>query len=117
MKSFTLTRLLAGAFAISVLACSFSQAQLSMERVVALNKTLQTVKATYNKLTPTQRKMLDGYANVVQFADFWQKHGMSLTDPRFADQVRARLASIQSGCAFGPGRRHSVDCPRVEPGQ
>jgi len=93
MKSFTLTRLLAGAFAISVLACSFSQAQLSMERVVALNKTLQTVKATYNKLTPTQRKMLDGYANVVQFADFWQKHGMSLTDPRFADQVRARLAS------------------------
>lgn len=91
MKSPRSARLLAAAFAISVLFCSFSQAQMTVERVIALNKTLQTVKATYNKLTPKQKKMVDGYAHLVQLANFWEKHGMSLTNPAIAERVRMKM--------------------------
>jgi hypothetical protein len=83
MKSPRFTRLLAGAFAISVLTSSFGWAQMSVEKVNAINKTLQQVKASYNKLDARHQKMLDGYANVVHMADAWQKYGMRLTDPSF----------------------------------
>jgi len=64
MKSSRFTRFLAGAFATSLLASSFGWAQMSVEKVVALDKTLQHVKASYNKLDSRHQKMLDGYANI-----------------------------------------------------
>src|ERR1700730_11669401 len=83
MKSPRCTRFLAGAFATSLLASSFALAQMSVEKVVALDKTLQHVKTAYNKLDSRHQKMLDGYANIVHLADAWHTHGMRFTDPSF----------------------------------
>jgi hypothetical protein len=103
MKSPTLTSLLVGTFATAVLACSFGQAQMSVEKVNALNKTLQAAKSHYNKMTPRTQKMLDGAANIVAFANFWEKHGMSFTDPLFAARVKSSLqASRLAASAAAP---------------
>jgi hypothetical protein len=94
MKSPRFVRLLAGAFSISVLASSFSVAQLSVEKVNAINRTLQNVKAGYSKLDARHQRMLDGTRNMVHFADVWEKYGMRFTDPTFI--AHAKLASRQS---------------------
>jgi len=91
MKSPRFKRLLAGAFAISVLTSSLSWAQLSVEKVNAINKTLQNVKAAAQKLDDRHRKMLDGNANIVHLATIWEKYGMRLTDPTFI--AHAKLAA------------------------
>src|SRR5258708_30109837 len=83
MKSPRFARLFAGALALATFAPLFAGAQLSPEQVAAINKTLQYVKAAYNKLDARHRRMLDGYSNIVHFADAWQKYGMRLTDPSF----------------------------------
>ena len=83
-------RVVTGLFATTVLASSVAAAQLSAERVAATNKTLQHVKASIAKLSPRQRKMLDGYANIEHLANAWQAYGMRLADPSFL--TRARLA-------------------------
>jgi hypothetical protein len=92
MKSPSFTRFLASAFATSLLASSFGSAQMSVEKVVALDKTLQHVKAAYNKLDSRHQKMLDGYANVVHLADAWHTHGMRFTDPSFV--ARAKMGAL-----------------------
>ena len=97
MKLPRFTRLLRGAFALSFLASSVGWAQLSVEKVQAINKTLQTTKVTYNRLDSRHQKMLDGYANIVHLAGVWEKHGMSLADPTFAPH--ARLATQESNLA------------------
>ena len=99
MKSPRFVRLLAGAFAISVLASSLSWAQLSMEKVNATNKTLQSVKAAYNKLDARHQHLLDGYANIVQLADAWQTHAIRFTDPMFVARAKMvpRAASLVPG--------------------
>jgi hypothetical protein len=96
MKSPSFTRFLASAFATSLLASSFGSAQMSVEKVVALDKTLQHVKAAYNKLDSRHQKMLDGYANVVHLADAWHTHGMRFTDPSFVARAKmgAQSASV-----------------------
>jgi hypothetical protein len=102
MKSPRFVRLLAGTFAISVLASSFSWAQYSVEKVAAINKTLQNVKAAYLKLDPRHQRMLDGTANVVHLANIWQNYGMRLADPMFISGVKLnpRQANLNPG---GPG--------------
>src|SRR4030088_3146170 len=92
MKSPRFSRFLASAFATSLLASSFGSAQMSVEKVVALDKTLQHVKAAYNKLDYRHQKMLDGYANVVHLADAWHTHGMRFTDPSFV--ARAKMGAL-----------------------
>src|SRR5690348_5606099 len=100
MKSPRFAHLLAGTFFISVLASSFGWAQMSVEKVIAINTTLQRVKAAYSKLDHRHQRMLDGTANIVHFADVWQKHGMRLADPSFTS--RARLASRESSLTSLP---------------
>lgn len=94
MKSPRFTRGLAGAFATSLLASSFGWAQMSVEKVVALDRTLQHVKAAYNKLDSRHQRMLDGYANVVHLADAWHTHGMRFTDPFFV--ARAKMGALSA---------------------
>jgi hypothetical protein len=89
---------LASALALATFASSFAGAQLSPEKVAAINKTLQNVKAGYDKLDGRHRKMLDGYANIVHFADVWQRYGMRLADPSFI----ARAKMVQSTTAPTP---------------
>src|SRR5712671_1581836 len=91
MKSPRFRRFLAGAFATSLLASSFGSAQMSVDKVVALDRTLQHVRAAYNKLDSRHQKMLDGYANIVHLADAWHTYGMRLTDPSFV--ARANMAA------------------------
>src|SRR5208283_92752 len=90
MNSPRFKRVTAGVFATAVLASSVAAAQLSAEKVAATNTTLQFVKAGIAKLSPQQRKMLDGYANIEHLANAWQVHGMLMADPSFI--ARARLA-------------------------
>ncbi len=96
MKSPRFTRFLAGAFATSLLASSFGWAQMSVEKVVALDRTLQHVKATYNKIDSRHQKMLDGYANIVHFADVWHTNGMRFTDPSFVARVKMGTVSASA---------------------
>ncbi len=91
MKSPRFRRFLAGAFATSLLASSFGSAQMSVDKVVALDRTLQHVRAAYNKLDSRHQKMLDGYANIVHLADVWHTYGMRLTDPSFV--ARAKMGA------------------------
>jgi len=95
MKSLSFARPFAGALALATFASSFVGAQLSPEKVAATNRTLQHVKARYNKLDARHQKMLDGYSNIVHLADAWQKYGMRLTDPSFI----ARAKIVQSRTA------------------
>lgn len=95
MKLPGFVRLLAGAFAVSVLASSFSWAQFSVAKVNAINKTLQNVKTAYSKLDARHQKMLDGTANVVYLADVWQKHALHFTDPMFVARVRLGSRSAE----------------------
>jgi hypothetical protein len=100
MKSPRFARLFAGVLALATFAPLFAGAQLSPEKVAAINKTLQNVKAAYNKLDGRHRRMLDGYANIVHFADAWQRYGMRLTDPSFIAR------SIHGYCQFLHGWIH-----------
>ncbi len=95
MKLPRFARLLAGALALAPFAPSFVGAQLTPEKVVAINRTLQNVKAAYHKLDARHQRMLDGYSNIVHLADAWQKYGMRLTDPSF----------IAAGCWHRPSFR------------
>ncbi len=83
MKSSGFSSFIAGAFGMAVLASSFAAAQLTVEKITATNKVLQQVKAAINKLPPSHRMMLDGYANIGHLADVWQTFGMRLADPSF----------------------------------
>src|ERR1700736_3113515 len=96
MESPRFARFLAGAFATSLLASSLGSAQMSVEKVVALDKTLQHVKTAYNKLDSRHQKMLDGYANIVHFADIWHTHGMRFTDPSFVARVKMGAVSASA---------------------
>jgi hypothetical protein len=98
MKLPRFARLLAGALALVPFAPSFVGAQLTPEKVVAINKTLQNVKAAYNKLDARHQRMLDGYSNIVHLADAWQKYGMRLTDPSFI--IRGKMS--RSAAALSP---------------
>src|ERR1700730_6667112 len=83
MKLPRFARLLAGALALATFAPAFAGGQLSPEKVAATDRTLQHVKASYNKLDARHQRMLDGYRNIVHLADAWQRYGMRLTDPSF----------------------------------
>ena len=83
MRSSGFSRFIAGAFGMAVFANSFAAAQLTVEKITATNKILQQVKATINRLPPSHRMMLDGYANIGHLADVWQTFGMRLADPSF----------------------------------
>jgi hypothetical protein len=98
MKLPRFARLFAGALALATFAPSFAGAQLSPEKVAATNRTLQHVKATYNKMDARHQRMLDGYRNVVHLADVWEKYGMRLTDPSFI----ARAKMSRSAAALQP---------------
>ena len=98
MKSPRFARPFAGALALATLASSFVGGQYAPEKVVAINQTLQNVKAAYNKLDARHQKMLDGYSNIVHLADAWQKYGMRLTDPSFT----ARAKMTRSAAALSP---------------
>ena len=93
MKSPRFSRFVAGAFLMSVLASSWGWAQMSVEKVAALDKTLQLVKSSYAKLPARNQQMLDGYTNVVHFADTWHSIGMRFTDPSFATLNKLNRAS------------------------
>jgi hypothetical protein len=99
MKFLRFTRFLACTFVLSVLASSVSWAQYSVERVAAINETLQRVKAAYSKLDVRHQRMLDGTANIVHFADVWEKYGMRLTDPSFISHATSasRASSLTPG--------------------
>jgi hypothetical protein len=58
MKSPRFARPFAGALALATFASSFVGAEFTPEKVVAINKTLQNVKAAYNKLDARHQKML-----------------------------------------------------------
>src|SRR5579864_4190866 len=96
MKSPRFMRLLAGTFAISVLASSFSWAQYSVEKVAAINRTLQHVKAAYSKLDVRHQRMLDGNANTVHLANVWERYGMRLADPSFFSHAKSALRSTSA---------------------
>jgi len=102
MNSLRFRRVAAGVFATTVLASSFAVAQLSAERVAATNKILQQVKASIAKLSPRQRKMLDGYANIEHLANAWQAHGMRLADPAFIAHAKLARAAAHSPSALPP---------------
>src|SRR5260370_31859240 len=89
MKSPRFARLFAAVLALATFAPLFAAAQLSPEKVAAINRTLQNVKAAYNKLDARHRRMLDGYSNSVHFAHEWHTCGMCLTHPSFT--TRAKL--------------------------
>jgi hypothetical protein len=95
MQSLRFKRFLAGTFVTSLIASSFGWSQMSVEKVVALDKTLQHVKTTYSKLDSRHQRMLDGYTNIVHFADVWHTQGMRFTDPSFVARFKmeARSAS------------------------
>ena len=103
MNSPRFSRAVAGAFATAVLASSFASAQLSAERVAATDKILQQLKTSVAKLSPRQRKMLDGYANIVHLADVWHAHGMQLADPSFIAHAKlARAAAAHPMTTLTP---------------
>ena len=83
MKQPRFTRFLAGAFVTSVLASS-AFAQMSVEKVAAVDRTLQAVKARYDKMPENKKRLLDGTANAVHLANVWHRMGMRMTDPTFA---------------------------------
>ena len=93
MKSPRFSCFVAGAFATALVASSFSAAQMSVAKVAATNKILQQVKASIAKLPPQKQKLLDGYANIKQIADSWQKYGIRLTDPTFISRVKQSRTS------------------------
>lgn len=97
MKSLALSRLIAGASATALLACSVASAQMSAQKVAATNKILQQIKSSINKLSPSHRMILDGYANVSHFADAWQTYGMRLTDPTFKPRAGLATAAFLGG--------------------
>ena len=99
MKSPRFSRFVAGAFATAFVASSFTAAQMSVAKVAATNKILQQVKASIAKLPPQKQKLLDGYANIKQIADAWQKYGIHLTDPTFV----ARAQQSRTSPALPPG--------------
>ncbi len=82
MKHPRFTPVLVSAFLTSVLASS-AWAQMSVEKVAAVDKTLQAVKTLYNKMPANKQILLDGTANAVRFADVWHSMGMHLADPTF----------------------------------
>ena len=55
------------------------EAQLSPQKVAAIDKTLQHVKSTIAKLDARHRQMLDGYSNVSRIADTWHSFGLRRT--------------------------------------
>src|SRR5438270_905623 len=93
------SRYLVAAIASALLAAPFATAQLSVEQVNATNKLLQQIKAGINKLPPSHRQMLDGYANIGHLADVWSMYGMRLTDPTFIAHARQARAARVAGTA------------------
>src|SRR6266850_1057557 len=88
MKSPRFARVMPGIFIFSVLASSLGWAQLSPQKVAAVDKTLQHVKSSIAKLDARHRRMLDGYSNISHIADAWHTHGMRLTDPSFIARAK-----------------------------
>jgi hypothetical protein len=84
MKRPTFARFVALAFAVSIFATSFASAQMSPAKVIAIDNTLQHVKASAAKLDARHQQMLDGYSNVLHIADVWHSMGMRLSTPAFA---------------------------------
>lgn len=97
MKSLALSRLIAGASATALLACSVASAQMSAQKVAATNKILQQIKSSINKLSPSHQMLLDGYANISHMADAWQAYGMHLTDPTFKPRLGLAAAAPMGG--------------------
>jgi len=97
------TRVVAGIFVFSVLASSLGWAQLLVQKVAAVDKTLQHVKSSIAKLDARHRRMLDGYSNISHIADAWHTYGMRLTDPSFV--ARAKQAAT---LAVGPPAASSI---------
>jgi len=82
MKHPRFTPFLVGSIVTCVLASS-AWAQMSVDKVAAVDKTLQAVKARYNKMPANKQQLLDGTANAVHFADVWHSMGMRMADPSF----------------------------------
>ena len=93
MKQPRFTRFLAGAFVTSVLASS-AWAQMSVEKVAAVDRTLQAVKARYDKMPANKQRLLDGTANTVHFANVWHRMGMRLADPTFSVRKGQGTATV-----------------------
>jgi len=99
-----------GAFLLSVLASSWGWAQLSAQKVAAVDKTLQQVKHSIAKLDARHRQMLDGYANIAHVADAWHSFGMRLTDPSFVGRAK-RGASLKAAAVPGSSGLVAVSNP------
>ncbi len=99
MKYSRFTRLVAGTFVLSVLTSSGGWAQLTPQKVAAIDKTLQNVKSSIAKLDTRHQQMLDGYSNISHIADAWHTLGMRLTDPSFV--ARAKMAAHPSSGPAG----------------
>ena len=80
----------------TLLIASLASAQMSVERVKVIDARLQQIKAAYDKLPPTQQKMLDGYANVIQLAGVWHQYGMGFAEA----SIQARLNLMAGGPAI-----------------
>lgn len=91
MKSSRFSRFVARVFVMCLLVSSWGWAQMSVQKVVALDKTLQQVKASYGKMPASRQQMVDGYANVVRFADAWHSLGMRFTDPLFVARQKLNI--------------------------
>jgi hypothetical protein len=75
---------------VTILLASSAWAQMSVEKIAAVDRTLQSIKALYNKMPANKQILLDGTANAVRLADTWHTMGMRLADPTF----KPRSASV-----------------------
>jgi len=96
MKFLRFSRFAAGTCVLSVLVVPWAEAQFSPQKVAAIDKTLQHVKASIAKLDARHRQMLDGYSNVSRIADTWHSFGIRLTDTSFVSRAR-RAATLTAG--------------------
>jgi hypothetical protein len=101
MKSPKLSRVTAGISALALFSTVLAAAQMSVEKVTATNKILQQVKASINKLPPSHRNMLDGYANIGHLASAWGTYGMRLADPSFVARARFTAAAAVAASSVG----------------
>src|SRR5258708_1161777 len=90
------------AFAIGIFASVFASAQMSPAKILAIDNTLQHVKASAAKLDARHQQMLDGYSNVLHIADVWHSMGMRLATPAFVARQRS-AAGIRKPLPAGVG--------------
>ncbi|MBV9572945.1 MAG: exo-alpha-sialidase [Acidobacteriales bacterium] len=64
-------------------------AQISAEKLAAVDQTLQSAKASYARFDSRHQQLLNGHARLVHLAEIWHARYMRLTDPSFATVRKA----------------------------